>query len=158
MRKPRDHPRWRGCARKACATSASSPPTLPSDEKLRFAAVLITDLGVLPLVVPQGHPLRARRVKFQELIALLAGALLLVGLRLVDVEVAFFGAAVLTVLLRQINVKEAYAAIEWPVVVTLACLIAASAGIEGDRRDRSRRRGPDARRGAELRRRRVPRS
>ena len=45
------------------------------------------------------------------------------GLRLADVEVAFFGAAVLSVLFKQISLKDAYQAIEWPVIVMLACLI-----------------------------------
>ena len=56
-------------------------------------------------------------------IGLLAGALLLVGLRIIDVEVAFFGAAVLTVLSKQISLKDTYEAIEWPVIVMLGCLI-----------------------------------
>jgi di/tricarboxylate transporter len=63
-------------------------------------------------------------------IGLLAVALLLVGLRLVDVEVAFFGAAALTVLTRQVSAKDAYAAIEWPVVVMLACLIPVGEGLK----------------------------
>ena len=56
-------------------------------------------------------------------IGLLAVALLAVGLKWLDVEVAFFGAAVLTVLTKQIGLKDAYAAIEWPVIVMLGCLI-----------------------------------
>jgi di/tricarboxylate transporter len=63
-------------------------------------------------------------------IGLLAVALLLVGLRLVDVEVAFFAAAALTVLTRQVSAKDAYAAIEWPVVVMLACLIPVGEGLK----------------------------
>ena len=42
---------------------------------------------------------------------------------------AFFAAAVLTVALRQINAKEAYAAIEMPVIVMLGCLIPVGEGL-----------------------------
>ncbi|MEO5843835.1 MAG: SLC13 family permease [Caldimonas sp.] len=56
-------------------------------------------------------------------IGLLAAALLLAGLGAITVEVAFFGAAVLTVVLRQVSLKEAYHAIEWPVIIMLGCLI-----------------------------------
>jgi len=94
----------------------------------RTLAGSIAELGVLPLA--DRRLTLGRRVSGLIPIGLLAGALLLVGLRLVDVEVAFFGAAVLTVLLRQINVKEAYAAIEWPVVVMLACLIPVGEGLK----------------------------
>ncbi|HYP31745.1 MAG TPA: SLC13 family permease [Burkholderiaceae bacterium] len=81
----------------------------------------IDELGVLPLA--DRKLTLGRNASGLIPIALLAAALLLAGLRWVDVEVAFFGAAALTVLTRQINAKEAYAAIEWPVIVMLACLI-----------------------------------
>ncbi len=88
----------------------------------------IAELGVLPLA--DRKLTLGRKVSGLIPIGLLAGALLLVGLRMLDVEVAFFGAAVLTVLLRQINVKEAYAAIEWPVIVMLGCLIPVGEGLK----------------------------
>ena len=94
----------------------------------RKLAASIAELGVLPLA--DRRLTLGRRVSGLIPVGLLAGALLLVGLRLIDVEVAFFGAAVLTVLLRQINVKEAYAAIEWPVMVMLACLIPVGEGLK----------------------------
>lgn len=94
----------------------------------RQLAASIAELGLLPLA--DRRLTLGRRVSGLIPIGLLAGALVLVGLRLIDVEVAFFGAAVLTVLLRQINVKEAYAAIEWPVIVMLACLIPVGEGLK----------------------------
>jgi di/tricarboxylate transporter len=88
----------------------------------------IAELGVLPLA--DRKLTLGRKASGLIPIGLLAGALLLVGLRLLAVEVAFFGAAVLTVLLRQINLKEAYAAIEWPVIVMLGCLIPVGEGLK----------------------------
>jgi len=91
-------------------------------------AASVDELGVLPLA--DRKLTLGRNASGLIPIGLLAVALLLVGLRLMDVEVAFFGAAALTVLTRQINAKEAYAAIEWPVVVMLACLIPVGEGLK----------------------------
>jgi di/tricarboxylate transporter len=91
-------------------------------------ATSVDELGVLPLA--DRKLTLGRNANGLIPIGLLAVALLLVGLRLVDVEVAFFGAAALTVLTRQINAKEAYAAIEWPVIVMLACLIPVGEGLK----------------------------
>ncbi|MEO8835944.1 MAG: SLC13 family permease [Caldimonas sp.] len=84
-------------------------------------AASVTELGLLPLADRQltlGH---ARSGVLP--IAFLIVALVLVGLHVLDVEIAFFGAAVLTVLTRQITLKDTYNAIEWPVIVMLGCLI-----------------------------------
>ncbi len=81
----------------------------------------ITELGLLPLADRKLSLGQARNGLVP--IALLTVALVLVGLHVVDVAVAFFGAAVLTVLLRQISLKDTYQAIEWPVIVMLGCLI-----------------------------------
>ncbi|MEZ5776104.1 MAG: SLC13 family permease [Hyphomicrobiaceae bacterium] len=56
-------------------------------------------------------------------ILILAAAMVLASLRVVSVEIAFFGSAVLTMLSGQISMKEAYEAIEWPVIVMLGALI-----------------------------------
>ena len=56
-------------------------------------------------------------------LAILAAAMLAIGLRLVEVEVAFFVAATVILLLRLITVREAYEAIDWPVIVMLGSLI-----------------------------------
>ncbi len=91
-------------------------------------AASVDELGVLPLA--DRKLTLGRNASGLIPIGLLAVALLLVGLRWVDVEVAFFGAAALTVLARQINAKEAYAAIEWPVIVMLGCLIPVGEGLK----------------------------
>jgi di/tricarboxylate transporter len=91
-------------------------------------AASVAELGVLPLA--DRKLTLGRRASGLVPIGLLAAALVLVGLGWVQVEVAFFGAAVLTVLLRQVTVKEAYAAIEWPVIVMLACLIPVGEGLK----------------------------
>jgi di/tricarboxylate transporter len=91
-------------------------------------AASVTELGLLPLA---DRKLSLGQVRNGLVpIGLLAAALLLVGLRIVDVEVAFFGAAVLTVLLRQISLKDTYEAIEWPVIVMLGCLIPVGAALK----------------------------
>ena len=84
-------------------------------------AASVTELGLLPLADRKLTLGQARNGLVP--IGLLIVALVLVGLRLIDVEIAFFGAAVLTVLLKQISLKDTYAAIEWPVIVMLGCLI-----------------------------------
>jgi di/tricarboxylate transporter len=84
-------------------------------------AASIGELGLLPLADRKLTLGQTRNGLVP--ITLLAAALVLVGLRLIDVEVAFFGAAVLTVLLKQVSLKDTYQAIEWPVIVMLGCLI-----------------------------------
>lgn len=84
-------------------------------------AASVTELGLLPLADRQLSLGQAKNGLVP--IALLVIALVLVGLRLIDVEIAFFGAAVLTVVLKQISLKDTYHAIEWPVIVMLGCLI-----------------------------------
>ena len=91
-------------------------------------AASVTELGLLPLADRKLTLGQARNGLVP--IGLLLVALVLVGLRLIDVEVAFFGAAVLTVLLRQISLKDTYAAIEWPVIVMLGCLIPVGEGLK----------------------------
>ena len=46
-----------------------------------------------------------------------------IALNLVQVEVGFFVAATVIVLLRQITPREAYDAIDWPIIVMLGSLI-----------------------------------
>ena len=84
-------------------------------------AASVTELGVLPLA--DRKLTLGRQVTGLVPIALLAATLMLVGFGLVDVEVGFFGAAVLTILFKQVSLKDAYDAIEWPVIVLLGCMI-----------------------------------
>jgi di/tricarboxylate transporter len=84
-------------------------------------AASVSELGLLPLADRKLTLGQTRNGLVP--IGLLAVALVLVGVRILDVEVAFFGAAVLTVLLKHISLKDTYEAIEWPVLVMLGCLI-----------------------------------
>ena len=54
---------------------------------------------------------------------ILIAAIVLIACRVVTVELGFFVAATVTLLLRLITVREAYEAIDWPVIVMLGCLI-----------------------------------
>ncbi len=47
----------------------------------------------------------------------------IVILKLRSVEETFFGAAVICIALRQISLKEAYEAVDWPIIVMLGALI-----------------------------------
>ncbi|MEP7061006.1 MAG: SLC13 family permease [Betaproteobacteria bacterium] len=81
----------------------------------------ITELGVLPLA--DRKLTLGRGVSGVVPLLLLAAALVLVAFGVLSVEVAFFAAAVLTVLLKQVTLKDAYASIEWPVIVMIGCLL-----------------------------------
>jgi di/tricarboxylate transporter len=78
-------------------------------------------LHLLPLA-ERNLAIGQRRSRYLPL-AILGVALLAIGLRLVEVEVGFFVAATVVLLLRLISVREAYEAIDWPVIVMLGCLI-----------------------------------
>jgi di/tricarboxylate transporter len=81
----------------------------------------IRQLDLLPLA-ERNLATGQRRNRYLPLL-ILAMALLAIGLRLVEVEVGFFVAATAVLLLRLISVREAYDAIDWPVIVMLGCLI-----------------------------------
>ena len=59
-------------------------------------------------------------------VAVLAAAMVLVAFNLVPVAIAFFGAAVLLLLAGSLSLREAYDAIEWPILVMLGALIPVS--------------------------------
>jgi di/tricarboxylate transporter len=81
-------------------------------------------LGLLPLAErrvrlgPSPHPLIAP--------AILALAMILAASGLATVAVAFFGAAVAVLLCRALTIKEAYDAVEWPILILLGALIPVS--------------------------------
>ncbi len=81
----------------------------------------LRELGCLPLV-DRATRLGEPRRDYLPLI-LLAVVMALVATKLVPVTAAFFGAAVLTVLLGILTLREAYEAIDLPILVLLACLI-----------------------------------
>ncbi len=78
-------------------------------------------LDLLPLA-ERNLSIGQRRSRYLPLL-ILAAALLAIAMRLVEVEVGFFVAATAILLLRLISVREAYEAIDWPVIVMLGCLI-----------------------------------
>ena len=59
-------------------------------------------------------------------VAVLAFAMVLMGLGVVPVAIAFFGAAVAILLIRALTLREAYETVEWPLLVMLAALIPVS--------------------------------
>lgn len=81
----------------------------------------IVQLGCLPLA-ERYLTVGRKRPRLLPLLILVA-AMALVALKLLPVEAAFFIAAVLVVLLRLLTPKEAYDAIDWPIVVMLGALI-----------------------------------
>jgi di/tricarboxylate transporter len=87
----------------------------------------LKNLDCLPLV-DRATGLGRRRQELLPLI-LVALAMVSVALNLIPVTAAFFGAAVLVVLFGVLTLREAYDAIELPILVLLACLIPISDAI-----------------------------
>jgi di/tricarboxylate transporter len=80
-----------------------------------------TELRLLPLAersLAIGRP----RWRYLPLLVLLV-VMIAIATNVVQVEVGFFVAATLIVLLRQITPREAYDAVDWPIIVMLGCLI-----------------------------------
>ncbi len=85
-------------------------------------------LGCLPLAE---RPLRLGSAPRRFLpLAILAGAMVLTAAGLVPVAVAFFGAAALVMLTGALPVREAYAHIEWPILIMLGALIPVSGALQ----------------------------
>ena len=88
----------------------------------------LQELGCLPLA--------EREVRLGNLsrsilpLAILAVAMVLTALGVVSVQLAFFGAAAVTVLVGALPLREAYSAIDWPILVMLAALIPVSEAIQ----------------------------
>jgi di/tricarboxylate transporter len=85
-------------------------------------------LGCLPLAERQLNLGRPRQLLLPLII--LALAIILSGLELVPVELAFVGAALALVLFRLVTLKEAYAAVEWPILILLGALIPIGMAVE----------------------------
>jgi len=96
--------------------------------------VLRGNLGTLPEALGALHllPLAQRKVAIGSgrrsllPLAILLGAMALVAFHVVPVPIAFFGAAVLVLLVKALPLREAYDAIEWPILVMLGALIPVS--------------------------------
>jgi len=85
------------------------------------------ELRVLPLS-GRDIALGSRKRSFVPAI-ILGAAMLLVGLDLVPVAVAFFGAAVALLAFRALTMREAYETVEWSVLILLGALIPVSEAI-----------------------------
>ncbi|MFO1048170.1 MAG: SLC13 family permease [Geminicoccaceae bacterium] len=85
------------------------------------------ELRCLPLA-SRGLSLGAGRSQWLPA-AVLAVAMVVVALQLVPVAVAFFAAAVTMVLFRVLSLREAYEAVEWPILILLGALIPVSSAL-----------------------------
>ena len=82
------------------------------------------ELRCLPLA---GRDLRlGRRGRSLLPLSVLAIAMALVAAHVVPVEVGFFGAAVVLLLLESLTLREAYQTIDWPILIMLGALIPVS--------------------------------
>ena len=112
--------------------------------RLRDIRLRAGDMIVLQGVLPQFPlklqelgclPLAEREVWLGNLtrsilpLAILGVAMALTALGLVSVEIAFFGAAALTVMVGALPLREAYSAVDWPILIMLAALIPVSEAI-----------------------------
>jgi di/tricarboxylate transporter len=84
----------------------------------------IGELGCLPLA-PRDVRLGVGRRSVLPLLVLIA-AMVLASLHVLPVSIAFFGAAVVMLLIRALSLREAYDAIEWPILILLGALIPVS--------------------------------
>ena len=82
------------------------------------------ELRCLPLAA-RDMRLGGGRHSFLPVIVLLA-AMVAVSLHVVPVAIAFFGAAVVMLLIRALSLREAYEAIEWPILILIGALIPVS--------------------------------
>jgi len=85
---------------------------------------VLGELRCLPLAHRNMQLGRGRRGLLS--VAVLAAAMLLVASGAVPVQIAFFGAAVAILLIRALTLREAYAVVEWPLLVMLGALIPVS--------------------------------
>jgi di/tricarboxylate transporter len=103
--------------------------------KLRAGDVVVFrgNLDAMPETLGELHclPLAERDLRIGRRasllpIGVLAVAMGLVASNVVPVAVAFFGAAVILLLARSLSLREAYDAIEWPILIMLGALIPVS--------------------------------
>jgi di/tricarboxylate transporter len=84
----------------------------------------LRELGCLPLVQRNIRLGGARRGLVP--LAILGGAMILTALGWLPVGIAFFGAAALVMLTGSLPAREAYAHVEWPILVMIGALIPVS--------------------------------
>ncbi|WP_085026499.1 SLC13 family permease [Ensifer aridi] len=87
----------------------------------------LMELGLLPLA---GREIRLGNPRKGLIpVVVLAGAMVLTASGLLPIATAFFTAAVLMVLLGSLSLREAYEAIDWPILIMLGALIPVSESI-----------------------------
>ena len=103
--------------------------------KLRAGDVVVFrgNLAAMPETLGELHclPLAERDLRIGRRASLvpvlvLATAMGLVAFNVVPVAIAFFGAAIVLLLVRSLSLREAYDAIEWPIIIMLGALIPVS--------------------------------
>ncbi|HZJ13058.1 MAG TPA: SLC13 family permease [Methyloceanibacter sp.] len=103
--------------------------------KLRAGDVIVLhgNLATMPETIGELHclPLAERDLNIGRkgsliTIGVLAAAMALVAFNLVSIAVAFFGAAVILLLVGSLSLRDAYDAIDWPILVMLGALIPVS--------------------------------
>jgi len=87
----------------------------------------LRDLGALPLAERDIRLGLSRRSLIP--IGVLGAAMALVAFDVLPITIAFFGAAVLLIMLGALTLREAYETIEWPLLVMLGALIPVSEAI-----------------------------
>lgn len=95
--------------------------------RLALLPAQLRELGCLPLA---GRQIRLGSVRRGIVpVAVLATAMVLAGTGTLPVGLAFFGAALLTVLFGALSVREAYETVDWPILIMLGALIPVSEAI-----------------------------
>lgn len=84
-------------------------------------------LGVLPLAERELALGRGRKRWIPALI--LGAAMIAVAFKLAPIAIAFFGAALALLLTRSLSLREAYEAVEWPILILLGALIPVSEAV-----------------------------
>jgi di/tricarboxylate transporter len=89
---------------------------------------VLTELGVLPLAARDLALGRGRRRWVP--VGILAVTIVLVAFKILPIAVAFFGAALALLLTKSLALREAYEAIEWPILILLGALIPVSEAVQ----------------------------
>jgi di/tricarboxylate transporter len=95
---------------------------------VRFqAGDVVKDLGILPLAERELAPGRGRKRWIPAII--LGVAMIAVAFKILPIAIAFFGASLALLLTKSLSLREAYEAVEWPILVLLGALIPVSEAV-----------------------------
>jgi di/tricarboxylate transporter len=87
----------------------------------------LKSLGVLPLAERELGLGRGRKRWIPAIV--LALAMIAVAFKILPIAIAFFGAALALLLTKSLSLREAYEAVEWPILVLLGALIPVSEAV-----------------------------